>query len=646
MRIQFIFTAFALPLGAVLSALQLSSCSALQVNAPAPTQLAVPENPAGSGFNLSGESPQGVFRGGLLFWSPDVSSEQIRTLLKATREANQKYVDLQRYFSDFTRNEIEPMRAQVAELREQYAISKLQSNARIAPLQAKKAALWYDSEMDTIQSEFSDFNRGRANAVFHAYCEAKILDLATRPVLARSRFLARPTPSAVCESYYKNRFFDGPECEASAQGKNYYSCIWNEGVLRTSLASRLQIRVAERKSGVRISQPLTLGEFSRIDSIRNALAHEDVPFCAATEVRRNILSGVRFRVLSSGVILGGLSCGENSRFEISYGPGDWTTDLERASSAVIVGAIESQAGAGGLPDPFRWIEVAAAERNPQLAERLDKFARKMSLFHSPVSGCDSELNSANDVFFNDGRMVAGQSVQGSCKDRLPSLVDLPDVVVTDAQLEKERIELARLEMDLKSLKGNNCTVVPSCERVPKGHARCDFLNAKVRKAAAAEAKGVADILVTDFALSFERVSTATSIVVLSMNGAAVAVGCVGEVQSGHCMEALSRPELASAKPMLAEVTSAGELSLGLEVDIKQMLASGVPPSVVAQFQPFERSTLELSVTSNSFERLVPYLSGKAYLTARGSGERLAEGSVSYLLETTFDRNLGEFCSAQ
>lgn len=633
-------------LSVAFAASSLLSCSAPLVKAPKPIPFVVPESPIGSGFGLSGEAPQGVFRGGLLFWSRSVNSEQIKTLLIANKETNQKYVRLQKYFSDFMRNEVEPMRARVENRRRQYATSKLLSHVRVAPLQAEKAASWYEREIRSLQSEFPDFNRARTDRVFRAYCDAKIFDLASRSLLAKFNFTARPTPSAICESYYKTKFFDGPECASSESGKNYYRCIWNEGVARTDVARRLQIRVAERRGGVRTSQPLSISEFSSLNDIRGAFAHEDVPFCVATEVRRNFLTGVRYRVLSSGVILGGLSCGQNSRFEVSYGPGDWSSDLEAFSPAALIHALESQGASSPVPEAFRWIESAAAERNPRLSLRAEAFARKVGSFHAAVMGCDSELNSANDVFFNDGRLLSGQERQGSCINRLPSPEALPDVVVVDSQLELERVELNQLEENLKSLKGSSCTVVPSCELVPQGHARCDFLNAQVRKAAAAEAKGVADILVTDFALSFQKASATSSTVVVSVNGAAVAAGCVGEAKAGPCSDTAMSPELSSAQAMLAEVTNSGELVLKMSIDTKQMAASGVSQSTVAQFMPFEQSSLELNVTSNSFEGLVPYLSGKAYLKSQSGSEVLSEGSVSYLIENTFDRTLGEFCSAR
>ncbi|MEY2987534.1 MAG: hypothetical protein RJB13_1055 [Pseudomonadota bacterium] len=641
MRKNFIFSA-----SAVLVALCVASCSAPVVRAPDPIRFTTPDSPVGSGFSLSGEAPQGVFRGGLLFWSQGVASEQIKTLLIANKETNQKYVNLQRYFLDFMRNEVEPLRTRVEGQRQQFAVSKLRSHARVAPLQAEKAASWYERELDAIQIEFPDFDRRRADQIFSAYCDAKILDLAARPLLAKSQFTSRPTPSAICESYYKARFFDGPECTDSSIGKNYYRCIWNEGVARTELGRRMQIRVAERKGGVRTSEPISINDFSSLETIRGAFAHEDVPYCAATEVRRNFLTGVRFRVLSSGVILGGLSCGQNTRFEISYGPGDWNSDLATFSAGALINAIESQGDVNTVPESFRWIETTAAERDPVMALRVEVFARKLAMFHGAVTGCDSYLNSANDVFFNDGRLVSRQESQGACRDKLPAPDALPEVIVVDTQLESERVELNRLEENLKSLKGNSCTAVPSCELVPQGHARCDYLNAQVRKAAAAEVKGVADVLVTDFALSFRREAASASTVVLSINGAAVAVGCVGEMNSGKCTESSSDPELSSAQQLAAEVTSAGELLLKMSVDTKQMAAAGVPQSVVAQFAPFEQSTMELSVTSNNFEGLVPYLSGKAYFKSRNDGDILSEGSVSYLIENTFDRTLGAFCSAR
>ncbi|NBO38911.1 hypothetical protein EBU99_10050 [bacterium] len=627
--------------------LALMACSRLSAHKPEPQTLAVPQRSSGTGFGLSGETPAGLYRGGLLIWSSEVNSEQIATILNATRETNRKYVALNRYFSSFLEKEILPLKRSIDERRAQFASSKALADARISPIQAQLAASWLAGETTAIKARYSDFDKARVEGIFQTYCDAKILDLATRPFLGQVKFRSRPTPSALCEAYYSGRYFTGESCAESDEGRNYYDCIWNEGVLKTSFGSRLQIRLASRRSGTKVSEPLSLQTFSGLPLVKQALALADVPFCNASEMRRALLAGARYRLLSSGVILGGLICGENSRYEMSFGAGDWDKDLANSSPAFLMDAIEAKQGGSSLPQTFQWISGETATAHPDLALQVQGLAAKIAMFHASVSGCVSDFNSPNDVYFNDSRLSGGLSLQGQCKSFLPPSTSLPDVIVVDESLEAKRLELAGLEHELSGLKGNSCPVAPSCEGVPAGHARCDFLNAQVKKAAAAEALSVASVLVTDFGLSFERSSPTSSTVVVWMNGAAVGVGCVGEEKLGACGSATVNPSLSSALPVQAEVSKNKELVLKMKIDSKQMAAAGVPESIVKQFRTFNDAILELNASSNKMEDLVPYLSGKAFIRAdSAAASALAEGSVSYLIENSFDKTLGEFCSVQ
>lgn len=646
MKMQFKSKIVIVALSGAVGAFIIQSCSKIQASKPEPRTLAVPQLETGTGFGLSGETPSGLYRGGLLIWTKDVKPEQIRTLLNATRETNQKYVELNRYFKSFMEKEVKPMREQVSSAKSQYALAKTTSEIRQAPIQAEKAARWYEREADGIQSQFSSFDRAKMDGIFAAYCEAKILDLATRPFVAKNRFRSRPTPSALCESYYQDKFFTGASCADAPGGKNYYECLWSEGVLKTRFAQRMQIRIASRRAGTKTSDALSLADFHQLDLVKRSFALDDVPFCTSSDVRRAFLTGMRYRILPSGVILGGLVCGENARFEISFGPGEWDKDLSNASAAVLLDAVEVAQGKGALPVAFHWIDPAQATSQRDLAARVQDIAAKLSLFHASVTSCTGEFNSPNDVFFNDGRLSDDQALQGECKSTMPPAGALPDVVVLDPELESQRLRVLQLERDLAALKGNSCPVAPSCEIAPAGHARCDFLNAQVKKAAAAEVKGVASVLVTDFGLSFERVSPTASTVVLWMNGAAVGLGCVGENKTGSCTGAPVRVDLASAMPMQAEVSRDNELVIKMKIDVRQMASAGVPESVVKQFIQFNEAVLEANATSNSFDNRVPYLSGKAFIRSENAeAPALAEGSVSYLIENTFDKNLGDFCSA-
>ncbi len=633
--------------GLAIAGALISACSAVTATKPAPKTLTVPEQSAGTGFGLSGETPSGLYRGGLLIWSPEVKPQQIETLLKATRETNEKYVSLNRYFTSFQEKEVEPLRKNLQEKQSRFSRMKLESDARLSAVQAQKASVWFGLEIAEIKQRFPLFDDVRNMEIFNTYCEAKILDLATRSFLPKVNFNSRPTPSALCESYYKGRFFTGELCSDDSRGRKYYDCIWSEGVLKTRFANRINIRVASTAAGTKTSSLVSLADFAATPNIKNALALEDVQFCTTSLLRGKILSGVKFRTLANGNIIAGFGCGENSRYEISYGGGEWDKDLNTTTAGFMIDAIENKLGSSQLPASFQWITPEVAAASPELASALQSKATKIALFHAGVNGCGSDFNSPNDVYFNDSRLSGGVSLQGQCKAMLPPAAGLPGVIVNDEELEAERAALNSMERDLVNLKGNACPVSPSCEGVAAGHARCDFLNAQVRKAAAAEARGVASVLVTDFALSFERVTPSASTVLIWMNNAPVGVGCLGEAKLGACTGSVPSQSLASAVPVQAEISANNELVLKMKIDTRQLSAAGVPESVVKQFIAFNENILELNASMNRFDSLIPYLSGKAFVRADGSATKaLAEGSVSYLIENSFDRKLGEFCSAQ
>ncbi|MEN9808800.1 MAG: hypothetical protein RLZZ488_367 [Pseudomonadota bacterium] len=628
----------------IVTAVALTACSEVTARKPAPKTLTVPERPSGTGFGLSGETPSGLFRGGLLIWSPEVNAGQIETLLRATRETNEKYVALNRYFTSFQEKEVNPLKRSIEDKKSRYAVLKSESDERSAATQIQRASVWFAQETDALRQRFPALDVARSEAVFRSYCEAKIVDLATRSFLPTTKFRSRPTPSAICEPFYQGRFFTGESCQADSSGRNYYDCIWKEGVLKTAFAQRIQIRVASTLVGTKAASVLSLSEFSTLPIVKDALALNDVQFCTASLMRSKILSGVKYRVLANGNIIGGFTCGENSRFEISYGVGEWDKELAKSSAGFLIDSVEVRQASNQLPAEFQWVapEVAAADR--ELAAAVQSVVSKVALFHAGVGGCNGEFNSPNDVYFNDARLSDGVSLQGQCKSMLPPLDSIPGVIVVDQDLEKMRLDLGALERDLAGLKGNSCPVSPSCEGVAAGHARCDFLNAQVRKAAAAEARGVASVLVTDFALSFERASPTATTVVVWMNNAAVGVGCVGEAKLGVCTGSTTNQGLSSAAPVQAEISKNEELVLKLKIDSRQMSSAGVPESVVRQFVAFNDMQLEINASINSFDGVVPYLSGKAFVRSEDGGKPLAEGSVSYLIENSFDRKLGEFCS--
>jgi hypothetical protein len=116
---------------------------------------------------------------------------------------------------------------------------------------------------------------------------------------------------------------------------------------------------------------------------------------------------------------------------------------------------------------------------------------------------------------------------------------------------------------------------------------------------------------------------------------------------GVCTGSNPGQALSSAAPLQAEISANNELVLKMWIDSRQMSAAGVRESASRQFVAFNENVLEINTSINSLDGVIPYLSGKAFIRSdANSTKAISEGSVSYLIENSFDRKLGEFCSVQ
>ncbi len=71
---------------------------------------------------------------------------------------------------------------------------------------------------------------------FPLFCEARIWLMATSPFLLAYTFTARPSPFVACEAEYKKAGLldvNAAVCAPDSNGKDYFSCFWEEGVLKS-----------------------------------------------------------------------------------------------------------------------------------------------------------------------------------------------------------------------------------------------------------------------------------------------------------------------------------------------------------------------------------------------------------------------------
>lgn len=101
---------------------------------------------------------------------------------------------------------------------------------------------WFNETLDQVYGSDSSLEKEAASFIWGQYCDAKIIELTTNSYVASSSFTSRPTPMAFCESYYANQsYFTGESCNNNPQGQSYFSCLWNEGVLKTWWFERIYL---------------------------------------------------------------------------------------------------------------------------------------------------------------------------------------------------------------------------------------------------------------------------------------------------------------------------------------------------------------------------------------------------------------------
>jgi hypothetical protein len=182
--------------------------------------------------------------GSLLLWNPQASPALIAAVSEASIRARAtKAAELK-----YNRGELQPLEAAYA--KKVIAKNDAKKAVQLAEESQSKsrrplAENWFNQRLLQLKNELvltaADLDAAKKN--FAAYCEYKIWELATHSLL-QQKLLERPTPLAMCEPVYAERGYLNVASEAcspasTATGKDYFPCLWNEGVLLTSLFTPL-----------------------------------------------------------------------------------------------------------------------------------------------------------------------------------------------------------------------------------------------------------------------------------------------------------------------------------------------------------------------------------------------------------------------
>jgi hypothetical protein len=206
-------------------------------------------------FALSAEKTAHNFAGNFLIWSPTVTPQQVQNVLEASvntrRERSstlamikQEWIQTKRQLSRAQKRHQEIDQSYRTALTAGFRADKVRQDVT-----KPTARTWFDRRLAELSSDETNgdnwirTNRSVIEQSFKAYCDAKIWEFSLSK-LAVMNYQERPTPLGLCEDYYassdavtgKKPYFQNPNLCGSAsnkEGKNYFACLWQDGLLLT-----------------------------------------------------------------------------------------------------------------------------------------------------------------------------------------------------------------------------------------------------------------------------------------------------------------------------------------------------------------------------------------------------------------------------
>ena len=200
------------------------------------------------GYDLTADplkdgAPSGTRRytGSIVLFSPDISPDGLGPLVDAARMTRLKKAA----WLDYQKAEVAPRAALVVALKKERTDVDALASAGAAVAEARRAAAWgwFEQRLTDLRPLMAPDDATTARAIFAAYCEAKIWELATNAKTLGANYIRRPVPLAACEPILTAAgFFSGAPCDDATgaeklAGKSYATCLWREGVFKTRFFS-------------------------------------------------------------------------------------------------------------------------------------------------------------------------------------------------------------------------------------------------------------------------------------------------------------------------------------------------------------------------------------------------------------------------
>lgn len=190
-----------------------------------------------------------TFNGSIIAWQNDVDADGVAGVALVSNQLIENGVATLKYIS----KEVPPLKAEFDQLYREVEGKTIEFETKSYELAAHAAATWLagadgkGGKFANITAEYvkltgaplPEQTYAQAKGWFVAYCEAKLWERATNKNLIYEEYRGRrPTPSAMCEGVYLSLGLINPEaelCRADSSYRNFFSCLWHEGVKKTML---------------------------------------------------------------------------------------------------------------------------------------------------------------------------------------------------------------------------------------------------------------------------------------------------------------------------------------------------------------------------------------------------------------------------
>ncbi len=224
--------------------------------------LAIPKYPKVSDdvFSLSSRKPDTTYRATMLFIHEGADPMLLGEVLNASVYSREVFANARRfelvndYKNLYSDTGLEPQTVTLMKKDlNTFELSQLQKNPMTIEERKTKIKDWFDQKVGSLP--FDAAQRRSFDDAWGAYCEAKIVELASNSVFAASSYKELPTPQGLCSDYYASAgLLAGASCQNPKEG-NYFTCLWQEGVGKTrwfqasaELTAEASSAMAQKKS--------------------------------------------------------------------------------------------------------------------------------------------------------------------------------------------------------------------------------------------------------------------------------------------------------------------------------------------------------------------------------------------------------------